>query len=865
VESEIELAYAGLHLLCAPFMDRLDALPRPQSEALATAFGLRDSTPPDRFMVGLAVLTLLTNAAEEQPVVCLIDDAQWLDRASAQTLSFVARRLLADRVVMVFSLRHPTDEDGLTAFTALSVRGLDAAEAGALLDSVVPWPLESRVRARLLRETGGNPLALLELPRGLSRGELAFGFADATTMPLVTRIEDGFLRRLLPLPGEAKRLLLVAALQPDGDAAVVWRAADRLGIDVAAAAAPAVEGGLLEKGVTGNAAVQFRHPLVRSAVYRAAIANEVREVHGALAEVTDGDKDPDYRAWHRAQAIVFPNDQVAEELEGCAARAQARGGLAAAAAFLERAVALSADPLLRARRALAAAQTKHQAGAPEEALALLAIAEAGPLDSLERALVHLARAQIAFFSQHGGDAPALLLAAARELEPLEAGLARQTYLDALTAAMFAGRLSGAVGIRDVAGAARAAPRPAGAEGPSDLLLDGLALVITEGYAAGAAALQEAVSAFLVAGMPVEESLRWLWLATHAAHDLWDDESWRELSDRHVALARQLGALHVLPIALSTRMGLHLFSGELSTVGFLVHEAATVTQATGSTLPPYGAIALAAWQGRETEVARLCDAVTAEVVSRGDGMGLTLIRHAQAVMYNGLGRYPEALAAATEAAAHPEELSFATWSLAEVVEAAVRTGNVAPAEGAVLQLSEIAGASGTDWARGVLARCQALLADHPTSAEGHYVEAIALLGRTRLPMVLARGHLLYGEWLRRQGRREEARDQLRTAYSLFEQMGAEAFAERTRRELAATGETARRSGTSGLADALSAQETQIARLAVGGMTNIEIGADLFISPRTVEWHLRKVYAKLGVTSRKHLRTALLVDRHAAASA
>ncbi|MEV0290839.1 AAA family ATPase [Kribbella sp. NPDC050820] len=855
VESEIELPYAGLHLLCAPFLDCLDALPEPQREALETAFGLRHGTSPGRFMVSLAVLTLLTNSAERQPLVFVVDDAQWLDRASAQTLSFVARRLLAERIVMVFALRHRADDDELTGVTVLRVHGLENEDARELLRSAFPGPLEDRVRDRLLRETHGNPLAILELPRGWTSGELAFGFSDTARMPLATRIEEGFRRRLQRLPGQTQRLLLIAALEPSGDATLVWQTANHLGVDVTAAAAPALEAGLLAQSAGIDRGVRFRHPLVRSAVYRAATVGDVREVHGALAEVTDGDSDPDRRAWHRAQATVGWDEGVAAELEASAERAQARGGLAAAAAFLERATALTADPLLRARRALAAAQIKQEAGAPAEALTLLSVAEAGPLGSLDRALVHLARAQIAFFSDHSGDAPGLLLAAARALEPLDATLARRTYLDALSAAMFAGRLARGVGLREVAAAALATHTPNGVKGPCDLLLDGLALVITEGYAAGTPVLRDAVRAFRGSDMPVLESLRWLWLATHAAHDLWDDESWDELCTRHVDLARRVGALHVLPIALSARMGLHLFAGELSTVAVLVQEAASVTEATGSTLPPYGAIALAAWQGRQAEATRMIDAVTADVVTRGDGMGLTLIRHAQAVLFNGLVRYPEALAAATDGAQHPQELAFATWSLPELVEAAVHTENRAPAERAVVALAELADASGTDWALGVLARCRALVTDDPRVAEAYYREAVERLSRTRVPMVLARAHLLYGEWLRRQNRRLDARGQLRTAHDLFQQMGAEAFAERARRELAATGQTLPRTPPPGLVEALSAQEAQIARLAVTGMTNAEIGTHLFISARTVEWHLRKVYTKLRISSRKGLLTAL----------
>ncbi|MFI7065137.1 AAA family ATPase [Kribbella sp. NPDC050124] len=860
VESEMEIPYAGVHQLCAPFLDHVHALPDPQRDALTTAFGLRAGDPPGRFVVSLAVLSLLTNASEQQPLICVVDDAQWLDRASAQTFSFVARRLLAERIVMVLASRPLAEDDDLSGLPVLSVRGLDDKEAAELLSTAMVGPLEDRVRDHLLRETRGNPLAVLELPRGLTSSELAFGFADGTRMPLATRIEEGFRRRLQRLPQETQRLLLLAAVEPSGDVALVWQAAHSFGLDVIAAAGPALDASLITDNVRVGAGVRFRHPLVRSAVYRAASAGAIREVHAALADVTDADSQPDRRTWHRAQATVGYDDDIAAALEASAARAQGRGGLAAAAAFLGRATELTADAPLRARRALAAAQLKHQAGAPAEALSLLTVAEAGPLGSLDRALVHLARAQIAFFSEHSGDAPGMLLDAARELEPLDATLARRTYLDALSAALFAGRLATGVELREVATAALAAPAPVGTKGPCDLLLNGFALVITEGYAIGASVLRDAVRAFRTSDMPALESLRWLWFATHAAHDLWDDEGWDELCSRHAQLARQVGALHVLPIALSARMGLHLFAGELSTVDVLVQEAASVTQATGSTLPPYGAIALAAWRGHLEEASRMIDAVIGEVASRGDGMGLTLIRHAQAVMYNGLGRYPEAMAAAAEGAQHPQELAFATWSLAELVEAAVRTESRAQAERAVEELAEMAEASRTNWALGVLARCRALLADDPLVAEALYREAVERLTRTRVPMVLARAHLLYGEWLRRQDRDLDAREQLRTAHDMFLQMGAEGFAERTRSELAATGETLRQPARSGLVEALTAQEAQIAGLAATGMTNPEIGAHLFISARTVEWHLRKVYQKLGMGSRKELRAAMPVSQY-----
>jgi DNA-binding CsgD family transcriptional regulator len=574
-------------------------------------------------------------------------------------------------------------------------------------------------------------------------------------------------------------------------------------------------------------------------------------VHEALADASDPEAETDRRAWHRALATAGLNEDVATELERSAGRAQLRGGLAAAAAFLERATELTPDPGVRAGRALAAAAFKLQSGAPEPARRLLAQAEAGPLDDLQRAQVHLLRGQIAFASGQGRDAPTLLLAAAREVEPLDAQLARDTYLDALSAALFVGRLASGVDLLEVAQAARGAPPHAAR--PQDLLLDALAVTITEGYAAGAPLLKRALSAFRVEAMPAPEAIRWLWLATHAAHDLYDDESWELLSSEHIRLARQAGALTVLPIALSARIGLHLFAGQLAQAASLVEELATVTEATGSGLPPYGVLALAAFRGRETEAAKLIRAIHAELAPRGEGMGLTLVEHATAVLYNGLGRYGEACEAAQRAAANPQELAFSIWSLPELVEAAVRSERPDLAVDALQRLAQATTPSGTEWALGVEARARALLSEGE-AAEDLFRAAVERLGRTRVRAEHARAHLLYGEWLRREGRRVDAREQLRTAHLMFIDMGMEAFAERTRRELLATGSTVRRRRTE-TRDELTPQEQQIALLARDGLTNPEIGAQLFLSPRTVEWHLRKVFTKLGIGSRKGLHGAL----------
>src|SRR6266851_1829565 len=426
VESEMELAFAALQQLCAPMLDKLAGLPDPQRDALGVAFGLKTGAAPDRFLVGLAVLSLLSEVAEQQPLLCVVDDAQWLDRASAQALAFVARRLLAEPVALVFATREPGEE--FRGLPELLVGGLREGDARELLSSVIRGPLDERVRDRIVAETRGNPLALLELPWGVP------GVPGVPGLP--GRIEDSFRRRLDVLPAATQLLMLVAAAEPAGEPALVWRGAERLGIG-AEAVAPAADAGLLVIGER----VMFRHPLVRSAVYRAASPAERRAAHQALADATDPQADPDRRAWHRAQATPGPDEDVASELERSAGRAQARGGLAAAAAFLERAAALTLDPARRAERALAAAQAKYQAGAFDATLRLLATAEAEPPDQFRRAWADLLRGKIAFASSRGSDAPPLLLKAARQFEPLDPRLARESYLDALAAAIFAGRLA----------------------------------------------------------------------------------------------------------------------------------------------------------------------------------------------------------------------------------------------------------------------------------------------------------------------------------------------------------------------------------------------------------------------------------------
>jgi DNA-binding CsgD family transcriptional regulator len=845
IQSEMELAFAGLHQLCAPMLDHLERVPAPQRGALQTAFGMSAGPTPDRFLIGLAVLSLMSDIAEDQPLVCLIDDEQWLDHASAQVLAFVARRLGAESVSLVFAARVPSSE--LAGLPELVVAGLPLADARALLGSVLPSPLDEQVRDRILAETRGNPLALLELPRALTSAELAGGYGVSGSVPLSGRIEESFKRRLLMLPTSTQRLLLLAAAEPLGDPVLAFGGAERLGIGAEAADAAESEG-LLEIG----ARVTFRHPLVRSAVYRTAPPRDRREVHRALAAETDPRLDPDRRAWHLAQASLGPDEDVASELARSAARAQTRGGLAAAAAFLERSAALTPAPARRAQRALAAAQANARAGAFDAALRLLATAEAGPLEELERAGADLLRGQIAFASKRGRDAPPLLLKAARRLEQLDIGLARETYLEALSAAQYAAGLVTEGGLRDVAEAAGAAPPPSRPAGAPDLLLDGLALLITEGHAAAAPTLKRAVSAFSGEGVSAEEGARWLWLAWTATHILRDDRAWHDLTTRGVQLARNAGALDVLPSALSQSAGMNLFEGDFAAAA-LCEEAEGLAKATGSALAPYVPLANAAFRGLEGQASELAETTTRDVLARGEGAGLSFVPWATAVLYNGLARYEDALAAAHRACEDPYAL-WSTWATVELVEAAARTGTGAGAAHALERLSDSTRPSGTDWALGIEARTRALLSEGET-AERLYREALDRLGRTRIRWELARAHLLYGEWLRRERRRIDAREQLHTAYDTFLTMGAEGFAERARIELEATGETARKRTPAARHEKLTAQEAQIARLARDGLSNPEIGARLFISPHTVQYHLRKVFTKFGITSRSQLDIVL----------
>ena len=849
VESEMELAYASLHQLCGPLLHRLEPLPGPQRQALEVVFGLSVGAAPDRFLVALAALSLLSEVSEERPVLCVVDDAQWLDQTSALTLAFVARRLLAEPVGLVFATRGPGDQ--LQHLPDLDVHGLHDGDARALLSLAVQSRLDEQVRDRIVAETRGNPLALLELPRGLSAAELA-GFGTSVVSALPSRIEESFRRRIAALPEETRRLLLLAAADPLGEPVLVRRAAERQGIS-ADAAVPAAEAGLCEFGVR----VRFRHPLVRAAAYSAGSPDERRRAHAAIAEVTDAEADPDRRAWHRALASASPDDAVADELDRSAVRARARGGQAAAAAFLERSADLTLDPARRAERTLAAAEASYLAGSGENALRLAGVAARGPRNEFRSVRLDVLRGRVAMVQRRVSDAPPLLLRAAQQLEGFDRHAARDTYRDALSSAFLAGSLAGETGLPEVAAAIRSAAPSADLPSVTDELLDAAALLVDADYVAGAARVRRALAAFRVATISRVEEVQWLFLACQMAQDVYDDEMWDALSARTLNLVRETGVLAPLPMAAAVRYTRDVYAGDLTAAAVYVEEQDRLLEAIGGKGSPASRMILAAYRGREREVAQLDEATTRHAISRGYGIGLDALHWAKAVLCNGLGRYDEALAAAQPRAAHPHAMSVYSRILSELVEAAARCGRPEAAADALGRLAEMARACGTDWILGVEARVRALVADSGDADELHR-QAIEHLRHTGVRSELARARLLYGEWLRREGRRVDARTQLRAAYDEFTSIGMEAFAERARVELAATGEKVRKR-TVETRDDLTAQERQVAELARDGFSNPEIGARLFLSRRTVQYHLGKVFGKLGIRSRNELARALAGSR------
>lgn len=834
VESEMELTYATLHHLCVPLLDRLADLPAPQRDALETVFGMRASTPPTRFLVGLAVLSLLSDVSAGGPVLCVVDDAQWMDRASAQVIGFVARRLLAESVALVLAARQRAAD--LRGLPELEVTGLGTADAHALLDSVSHSGLDQHIRDRIVVEAGGNPLALLQLPRELTVAQLAGGFGLPHTDTLPIRIEQSFLKRVEELPEQTRLLLLVAAAEPVGDPTLVWRAAERLGVT------PATALDETDELLSFDVRVIFRHPLMRSAVYRAAGDEDRRAVHLALAAVTDPDLDGDRRAWHLASAATEPDEDVAAELERSADRARARGGMAAAAVFLQRSVALTVDTTLRAERAVAAADASVRAGDLPGARQLVDIAELDARSEFLRVRAHLVRGRIAHAAGADDEAPRMLLAAARRLEPFDMALARETYLLAWGTAA-----SGAADGEDLLAISRAImelPPPEGSPQPLDLVLAGCSLLATEGRGAAIAQLRRAMDALV--DLPVPDLLKWGWAACGVSPAAWDEQVMCETYTRAAEVARTAGSLTELPIYLACLGAATTVTGDFATAAATFAEAEAVAAVTGLSVPPHTLI-LTAMQGKEA----VSDTVV-ELTGADARLAAATIAHwAAAVLYNGLTRYDEALSAA-RAGTRIAQLIASVWVLPELIEAAVRVGDDKIARRALEHLADAAEGCDTDWAQGILARCRALLDD----ADHLYREAIERLGRTLLRPDLARAHMLYGEWLRRGSRRVDARHHLRTAHDMFVSIGMAAFAERARRELIASGERVqKRTVEAPPSDELTPQERQIALLVREGFSNPEVGARLFLSPRTVEWHLRKIFTKLSITSRRQLRDAL----------
>lgn len=853
VESEMEMAYAGVQQLCAPLLEFLDRLPKPQRTALQTALGIADGDgPPDQLLVSLALLTLLAEAASHRPTVCVIDDAHWIDRASMQAMAFAARRVLADRVVILFATRRPLEP--LAGLHEMKLGGLPDTEARALLEHLMPGRLDDRVRENIIAEADGNPLALIELQRALGPTDLAGGYGLAQAKSVSARIEDTYLRQYHALPEQTRTLMLLAAAEPAGEATWLWSAAARLGIGVDAAV-PAETVGLISL----DGRIRFRHPLVRSAIYRDAPLSERRRVHDVLGQAITDPSAAEYRAWHRAHAAPAPDEHLASELIYAAERARKRGGTAAAAAFLAEAAKATPDPDLRARRALQAAQAKLEAGALDTARELLDLAARLTDDDIVGANIDLVRAKLAFAVRRGRDGPPLLLAAAQRLSAVGNAMARDTYLEALMSALIVGRLAvdDASSPAGIARTVRGAPQTGPATGSVSKFLHGLAVRLTDGYAAAAPLLKDAVAEYLRELDDGTAVPLWHDITMRVCLDLFDIDTYNMLTIRQLDMVRAAGQLTLVTAPLATYAGACVTTGDFGKAAAALDELEVIAIATNT--PPHRVIGpyLAAYRGQDKRCLKDAYATIKESTVRGEGTDVTVALYATAILHNGLAQYPQALAACT-AGLEYDDVGMGIYLLVESIEAASRCGETAAAAEALARLSERADASGTDTALGIAARSRALVGDasDPAATDAEYRAALTHLERSPALVYRARTHLVYGEWLRRANRRAEARVQLRTAYDLLSDMGAEGFAARCRRELQATGDPVQRrtDHQGGPAIALTTQERHITRLVREGYTNSEIGAQLFISPRTVEWHLGRIFAKVGVTSRRELRTA-----------
>jgi len=843
VASEMDLPYAGLQLLCTSVDDSLGRVAPSQREALETAVGLRPGPPRDRFLVGLGLHALLTAFAEAQPVLCLVDDAQWLDRASVQVLTFVARRLKADSVVVVVAQRHHEPLGQLAGLPELTLEPISDASARTLFATAMPGRIDHAILARIIAEARGNPQAILESVDGISPAEFSGGLIGGAGLHARRPVVEDLLTRMAALPSNSRQLLVVAAAEPIGDPALMWRAAAALGIPIDAVE-PLEANGLVSVG----SRVLFARPLLRSVVYAEAAESERRRAHRALAEAAEQASARDRQAWHRVQASTAPNEEAAAELARYADTARERAGVAASAAFLERAALLTPDSGRRADRSLAAAAVKLAAGDPHAAARLAVIADMGAIDQSQRNRVALCLAQIGSAHRHDSGASELLLTAARQLAPDEPAIAREAYLDALTSALRIGRF-GTITAEEIALAALSTPAASDPPRAADLLLDALASRFAKGYGEAVQPLNGALEALQWEECG-DEALRWLSLAARLATDLWDDGSWHAITGLQLRLARRADALATLPDAWTDRAMVELSSGDFAAASALVDAADALTARMHGPRHSGASLVLAAWRGHDSALGS-CEAAEQDAYERADGSLYATASYSAALLGNGRRRYEVALTAAQDAAQF-DEPGLCGWALVELIEAAARRARLDVASCALERLSARTRLVRTDWAAGTEARCRAVLSAG-SAAEDLYVEAIERLKRSRIKTELARSQLLYGEWLRRQGRRIDARKPLRMAREEFVVMGAKSFAERAHLELLASGETARTRAVHTQTQ-LTPQETRVGLLARDGLTNLEIGEQLFVSPRTVEYHLHKVFAKLHISSRKELHLA-----------
>ncbi|HEX3932855.1 MAG TPA: AAA family ATPase [Nocardioides sp.] len=854
VESEMELSYSGLQQLLGSLMPSMADLRSTHREALERVLGQASGEPPDRFLVALAALELIGLMSKETQLLWIVDDAQWVDRSSLQAVGFVARRLRSERVAILVGSRDYDEERDLAGLPELRLAGLRPEDAARLFPAVI-GPTDPAVRDRILAEARGNPLALLELPRTWTTAELASELTTSQHVPLEGRLEFAFTQRLRRLPADTQTLLTLAAAEPTGDPGLLWSAAQLLGLDWHAAA-PAEEADLIEFGRR----VYFRHPLVRAAVYRAAPLQLRLGAHGALAQVTDPVRDADNRAWHRACSTVAYDEDIAVELERSAARARSRGGLMGAAALLERAAALTPDPEARADRTLVAAKTKRDAGALDASLRLLDSIQLGRGYELRGSLVQQLRGRIAFDQGRAQEASAMLGGAARQLERFDPELARDTHLEAMAAAVWAGGDEGLALIRGAARAARDAPRGQGPERTSDLLLDALVIRATHGYVAAAPTMTRALAAVRDEEIGAEDVGSLLWLAGNRvagimAIEAWDFSTGLVLAERQVRVARETGALLQLQFALSFLASFVALSGDLRRATELVDEEHRIAEATLVGSAGHSDVLLAAYRGDPATAVPLLGVTIDSATSNGQGRTVAFSHYLSAVLLNGLGRHQEALDHARRVVDW-EALGYQTLTVIELAAAASRLDDTAALRELSMWVSARAAATPTAWALGTASLVAALGVGDGGSAEDLYLASLEQLSLSPVLTTVARTHLLYGEWLRRRGRKGDARDHLVIAHDSFGQMGLSAFADRARRELSATTRRRVRRYADAPSRRFTHQEWQIAQLTQGGLSNREIGGRLFLSPRTVEWHLRNVFAKVGITTRRQLRDAVL---------